>query len=147
MNQDSAEKNYITFLPQHEYEKILSQSNAILYADLRAESDEAKQSLKNVCTFAEFLFDRIHCKGISPIAALLLQQKHNFDAKKGEDLISGTISSVCSLSGTPVKLLIGNADAVQESDAFKAFLALLSDKYSDRENFPTFESVTITRQE
>lgn len=143
-----AEKHYITYLPQSEYENIINlsctENKALAHADLTATAEEAEVFLKNVRTFAEFLFSRIRCKNISPIASLLLQQEHKFDTAKGEDLISGIISSLCTLSGKPVQLLIGNADAVQKTAAFTSFLALLNDKYSNRENFPTFESVIVT---
>ncbi len=145
MNSAATETNYITYLPQKDYEYILSEHSAVLYADL---ADIPVTSLTNLKKFASALFACIKQKGISPLASLMLQQSFNFDTEKGEDFISGTISSLCALAGMPVLLLLGNAQTVQEQPAFNQFVALLNDKHEKNSTgsdcLPSFQAVVIT---
>ena len=131
---------YIVYLPQTENSFDIPEGQAVLTADL---TELTQDNFKNIKTFATKLFSKLKPKGLSPIAVMFLQQNFDFSQHKGEDLISGTISTICSLSGTPLSLRLYNAKFVQNEPAFKAFIELLQNKYENRNDFPTFDSVII----
>lgn len=133
-------ENYISTLKLSDSDAFLSDGSTVLYADL---TDIPPEVLNDIKSFASELFTRLEPKNLPPLAEMLLKQKFDFYTNKGEDLISGIISSVCSLAGKPVRLVLCNTDAVRESSAFNSFLSLLKEKYEGRESFPTFDSVII----
>lgn len=131
---------YIVYLPQTKSSFNIPAGQAVLSADF---AEFTQENFENIKTFATELFKKLTPTGLSPIAIMFLQQNFDFSQHKGEDLISGTISSICSLSSIPISLRLYNTKSIQNESAFKAFIELLLNKYENRNDFPTFDSVII----
>lgn len=138
---NSFEKDCLRYVNQQDCKTLMDGNNPIIFADLK---DIKAEDLENVKTLASAVFNNLSQTGLSPIANLFLNQNFDFNQQKGEDLVSGTISTICSLSSTPVTLVLYNAAKIKDSPAFSSFLDLLKDKYLNRTDFPTFESVLIS---
>lgn len=109
--------------------------------------DDFESSTAFYRMFLGFLYDAIEfgqTKGISEDGKKILEQMSGDESGDiGVRKISNVISRLCKESDKPIVLIIDEVDQASNHKIFLSFLGVLREKYLQRKELPTFQSVIL----